>query len=197
MKQEIGYWEIDKTLEFCYAHRVWSQQLDGEFSDNLKCACRHRHGHEAKVQVYLTGSELVRGMITDFRHLEWAKKFLNEYVDHKFIVDKNDPAFDVLIGENKKFVPILIPGVQNHIGEIIDCSKLDPKSWQYELDEGVLVVDFIPTSENLSKWVAKFIDEKMKKLNVAVAKVDWWETPKSRSTYYNSFAFDEQGRRWK
>ena len=47
-------WVIDKTIEFCYGHRVWTQKLDGKYADDLKCACRHLHGHEGKVQVYLT-----------------------------------------------------------------------------------------------------------------------------------------------
>ena len=178
-------WYIDKTIEFCYGHRVWTQTLNGKFSDNLQCACRHRHGHEGKVQIYLTGSELdSTGMITDFRHLEWLKSFINQYIDHKFIIDKNDPGFELIIGGNKELIPLKLPDHSEYIiGHTLDLSNLEPSSVEYELDEGVLVVDFVPTSENLSKWMAEFVDYKMKELNVAVHKIDWWETPKSRSTY--------------
>ena len=68
---------IDKTFEFCYGHRVWTQVLNGEYADNLKCACRHLHGHEGKVQVFLTANDLNEsGMITDFRHLECLKTLI-------------------------------------------------------------------------------------------------------------------------
>lgn len=181
----MNYWTIDKTFEFCYGHRVWTQTLNGEFANDLKCACRHRHGHEGKVQVYLTGPRLDNtGMITDFRHLEWLKKFINTYIDHRFIVDRHDPAFESMIGSNKKLVPVMLPGHDNYIvGQAIDLSGMDPAHYQYELDEGVLVVDFVPTSENLSRWMAEFVNFKMKSLNVSVSHLDWWETPKSRSTY--------------
>ena len=39
----MGKWVIDKTIEFCYGHRVWTQVLNGEYSDDLQCACRHLH----------------------------------------------------------------------------------------------------------------------------------------------------------
>ena len=191
-------WIIDKTFEFCYGHRVWTQTLNGKYADDLKCACRHRHGHEGKVQVFLTGERLDdTGMITDFRHLEWLKKFINAYIDHRFIADKNDPAFDMMIGKNKKLLPVYVPGTEYIIGYRIDTSELDSKSFEYELDEGVLAVDFVPTSENLSKWMADFVDFKMKDLNVAVEKVDWWETPKSRSTYIRPQALFKDGKRMK
>lgn len=190
-------WEIDKTFEFCYGHRVWTQVLNGEYADDLKSACRHRHGHEGKVQVYLYSDKLDdTGMVTDFRHLEWLKKFINAYIDHRFIVDKNDPAFEDLVGKNKKFIPLCLPGRDEYIvGQVIDLTGLDSKSPKYEIDEGTLVVDFVPTSENLSKWMAGFIDYKMKDLNVAVSHLDWWETPKSRARYTRSRVQFKNGKR--
>jgi 6-pyruvoyltetrahydropterin/6-carboxytetrahydropterin synthase len=47
-----------------------------------------------------------------------------------------------------------------------------------------MIVDFVPTSENLSSWMADLVDVKMQKLNVTVDHIDWWETPKSRSVFY-------------
>ena len=82
---------IDKTFEFAYGHRVWTQQLNGEYAADLKCACRHLHGHEGKMQVYLkspSGQLDPTGMVTDFRHLEWLKKWINTYIDHQFVIDK-------------------------------------------------------------------------------------------------------------
>ena len=49
--------------------------------------------------------------------------------------------------------------------------------------EGFFIVDFLPTSENLSKWVYDCVNAKMSLIDVKTAQVDWFETPKSRSSY--------------
>lgn len=176
---------IDKTFEFCYGHRVWTQKLNGEYAADLKCACRHLHGHEGKMQVYLTADRLdSTGMVTDFRHLEWLKKWINTYIDHQFIIDSHDPLYDKIIGQDKKLYPVYVPNTDHIAGYHIDLSDLQPNTPEYEYFEGFMVVDFVPTSENLSSWMAELVDVKMKELNVTVHHIDWWETPKSRSVFY-------------
>jgi 6-pyruvoyltetrahydropterin/6-carboxytetrahydropterin synthase len=49
--------------------------------------------------------------------------------------------------------------------------------------EGYLIVDFVPTSENLSKWLFDIVNSKMSQIGVKVSRIDWFETPKSRSSY--------------
>lgn len=177
-------WLIDKSIEFCYGHRVWTQTLNGEYAADLKCACRHLHGHEGKAQVFLQGDQLDHtGMVTDFRHLEWLKKWINEYVDHQFIIDRKDPLFAHLLGE-PALVPVYVPGTYHLAGWIIDPeSFMTEKPALIEMFEGILVVDFVPTSENLSAWLAQLVDAKMSKIGVKTVRVDWWETPKSRSSW--------------
>jgi 6-pyruvoyltetrahydropterin/6-carboxytetrahydropterin synthase len=177
---------IDKTFEFCYGHRVWTQKLNGEYAADLKCACRHLHGHEGKLQVYLrspTGVLDPTGMVTDFRHLEWLKKWINEYIDHQFVLDKSDPLYNQIVGD-RGLVPVLIPNTEHVAGWHLDLAGLDPNTPEYEYYEGFMIVDFVPTSENLSSWMAELVDIKMKPLNVTVDHIDWWETPKSRSVFY-------------
>jgi 6-pyruvoyltetrahydropterin/6-carboxytetrahydropterin synthase len=176
---------IDKTFEFCYGHRVWTQKLNGEYAADLKCACRHLHGHEGKMQVFLkspTGQLDPTGMVTDFRHLEWLKKWINEHIDHQFILDRNDPLYKSMLG-GEELVPVLIPDTDKVAGYKVDLTNHKPNTPEYEYFEGFLVVDFVPTSENLSSWMADLVEAKMSKLNVTVAQIDWWETPKSRSTF--------------
>lgn len=174
---------IDKTFEYCYGHRVHTQRLNGSFSDNLKCACRHLHGHEGKLHVFLTADELNdTGMVTDFRHLEWLKKWINEYIDHQFLLDINDPLYNQMIGE-QILLPVYIPDTNMIAGHTINMLKYEEGTPEYEYYEGFLIVDFVPTSENLCKWMSKLVDAKMKALNVEVQRIEWWETPKSRSTY--------------
>ena len=183
-------WEIDKTFEFCYGHRVHTQTLNGEFADSLKCACRHLHGHEGKLQVHLTGDDLNEsGMVTDFRHLEWLKKFINEFNDHQFVIDINDPLFGRLVGVDLPLIDVVVPGTTHKVGSIVDVNGIPGLTGpEYECLEGFLIIDFVPTSEKLSQWMAGIVDAKMSQLGVKVSKIEWWETPKSRSTYFNKYS---------
>jgi 6-pyruvoyltetrahydropterin/6-carboxytetrahydropterin synthase len=187
----MGKYVIDKTLEFCYGHRVWTQKLNGEYAADLQCACRHLHGHEGKVLVHLTSSSFPAkldstGMVTDFRHLEWLKKWINANVDHQFILDVSDPLFDKLIhgSSNEKLEQVHIPETNHVAGWKINLTNEIPGTPEYEYKEGFFIVNFVPTSENLSKWMAELVQVKMEPLNVKVEYIEWWETPKSRSIYY-------------
>ena len=180
---------IDKTFEFCYGHRVWTQKLNGEYAADLKCACRHMHGHEGKMQVFLTAPDLdATGMVTDFRHLEWLKKWINEHIDHQFILDHSDPLYrQLLLRESTGMVPpiapVFVPGTDMIAGYNLDLTGIEPNTPEYEYYEGFFLVDFVPTSENLSSWMAKIVEAKMKALNVTVQRIEWWETPRSRSSF--------------
>lgn len=177
-------WKIDKTFEFAYGHRVHTQTLNGEYADDLKCACRHLHGHEGKVMVYLSADTLDKtGMVTDFRHLEWLKKWINKYVDHKFVLDISDPLYNKMVGVDKTLIPVYVPNTEYIAGYEVDLTNIVPNTPDYEYYEGFLIVNFVPTSENLSQWLGKIVDAKMKLLNVSVVQIDWWETPKSKSTW--------------
>jgi 6-pyruvoyltetrahydropterin/6-carboxytetrahydropterin synthase len=138
------------------------------------------------MQVYLKSPEGKldpTGMVTDFRHLEWLKKWINTYIDHQFILDKSDPLYNQLIGD-RKLIPALIPDTTYVAGYNIYLGDLEPNTPEYEYYEGFFIVDFVPTSENLSSWMAELVEVKMSKLNVTVDHIDWWETPKSRSVFY-------------
>lgn len=185
---------IDKSFNFCYGHRVWSQKLEGDFCENGDtCAkCRHLHGHEGLVKVFLSCDNLTNGMVTDFKHLGWLKTFIDTYIDHKFIVDINDPMFGYYIKDlptmfnmvHDDFVDVFVPGTDHVSGKIINPKILDDSPIS-EILGGYFLVDFVPTSENLSKWLFDCVDVKMKKMdNVLVDCIEWWETPKSRSRYY-------------
>lgn len=188
-------WVIDKQFSFCYGHRVWSQKLNNDFCEynDYACKCRHLHGHEGLAHVFLEGQDLERGMVTDFKHLGWLKNFLDKYVDHRFIIDKNDPMFSYMVGElwNKyakqelELVPVFVPGTIELAGYELDMSLLKYKQEtpEYETLEGYFIVDFVPTSENLSKWLYDVAQAKMSMLNIKVSQIDWFETPKSRSSY--------------
>ena len=176
-------WKIAKQFDFCYGHRVWSQTLNPEFSLDSCLKCRHLHGHQGTLNVFLEADHLQDGMVTDFKHLNWLKKWLDDVLDHKFIMDANDPAF-----------PLFFPGLRNNLITVdIDGKNFyqipDPKILEYlvspmnEIYEGLVFVNFVPTSENLSKWIFDIVQEKMSKINVKVSGVQFFETPKSQSNY--------------
>jgi 6-pyruvoyltetrahydropterin/6-carboxytetrahydropterin synthase len=194
-------WIIDKSFSFCYGHRVHNQRLDTKFTESGDAclACRHLHGHEGLVKVFLTGpSSNVKttGMVTDFKHLGWFKNFIDDTLDHKFIMDLRDPLFPsefplvctptgklvldrVHIMDQGFMIPDLtyIKNIINNDEVLKSQAEIDAIFEKYE---GAVFVDFVPTSENLAAWLLKVCQEKMKGLtDVQVVAVEYWETPKS------------------
>lgn len=190
-------WTIDKSFDWCYGHRVWSQELNADFtgSEGTCLACRHLHGHQGKLKVMLEGDELERGMVTDFKHLGWMKNFIDDVLDHKFIMDINDPllahevpelvgyVFDSGTGEGPSKTKVL---------DFLKCVEHPEGYWTpdlrqlsalpqavYEKYEGMVFVDFVPTSEHLSAWLLEVAQKKMAQMDVKVVAVEFWETPKS------------------
>jgi len=176
-------WQISKQFDFCYGHRVWSQELNTEYSLDDCLMCRHLHGHQGKIIVHLESESLKNGMVTDFKHLNWFKKFLDDTIDHKFIIDINDPLFETLLPHYKdknNFITMSenykIPDLTLVRNEAIHIT---------EMYEGFIIVDFVPTSENLSAWLLKIVQKKMAKIDIKVSHLEYFETPKSRSVVYS------------
>ena len=172
---------ISKDFEISYGHRVWSQTLNNNFTEDTSCKCKFLHGHNAKITVSLTSLNLNNGMVTDFKHLTWVKALLDLNLDHKFIIDEHDPLFNNLIGgatlKEIKFNDLVI-------GKVVDVEKEGGPQEYKELMGSYFIVSFVPTSENMSYWLAKIIEAKMQILGIHVDNVAWWETPKSRSVVY-------------
>ena len=188
-------WKIAKQFDFCYGHRVWSQKLKEGFATNLSCACRHYHGHQGKIIIYLSSNTLTDGMVTDFKHLGWFKQWLDDTLDHKFIFDVNDPIlpfevahiFDKDKNLRKEYL-IYYPNEDYYTLNlsnpfIEELTELEPALM--EKYEGLVLVNFVPTSENLSKWIYDVVDKKMSPLNIKVERIQFYETPKSQANYYN------------
>jgi len=190
---------IDKSFSFCYGHRVHNQRLDTKFTESGDAclACRHLHGHEGLVKIFLEedkNSTNIKdtGMVTDFKHLGWFKNFLDDVLDHKFIMDLEDPLFqnEFTLCQNKSnmikmkeefFIPDLTY-IRNHIQQELENDRINENeaSAIFEKYEGAIFVDFVPTSENLSGWLLSIVQEKMKDLpGIRVKAIEYWETPKS------------------
>jgi 6-pyruvoyltetrahydropterin/6-carboxytetrahydropterin synthase len=121
-------------------------------------------------------------MVTDFKHLNWFKKFLDDTLDHKFIIDINDPLYETLLPhykDKKNFIEF----DEGYMIPDLNIIKDEPIHIQ-ELYEGYVLVDFVPTSENLSAWLLQIVQKKMVKIDIKVSHLEYFETPKSRSTVY-------------
>ena len=189
---------IDKSFSFCYGHRVHNQRLDTKFTESGDAclACRHLHGHEGLVKVFLEEdikSTNIKdtGMVTDFKHLGWFKNFLDDTLDHKFIMDLQDPLFNnefelcasqtTGVNIHKMNEGYFVPDL-TMVNVWCKSNGLDKASADAVLEkyEGAIFVDFVPTSENLTAWLVSVVQEKMKDLiGVKVKAVEYWETPKS------------------
>ena len=201
MDKKIYNWVIDKSFDYCYGHRVWSQTLDPKYSLDSCLACRHLHGHQGKVKLFLGANNLKHGMVTDFKHTNIFKKWLDDTLDHKFIIDMNDPLFEDLAGDlclsekNKRTFDDLMVTVNTEYNFAIpDLEQLmalnvwdelrdDQKQAIFEKYEGIIIVDFIPTSENICKFIYEVANKMLKELGIDVVSVEYWETPKSHCRY--------------
>lgn len=171
-------WSIDKSFSFEAGHRVWSQKLEHEeLSISTNCYCKNLHGHSYEVKVFLSADELDHSnMVTDFRNLEFFKKFLDDVLDHKFLIDINDPNFDIITGcstvEADNFV---------NFTNLIEIYPTDDE--RIELHRGSFVlVNFVPTSENICKYLKIYAASKISHL-ATVEAVELWETKKSHCRY--------------
>ena len=172
-------WEIDKEFHFEMGHRVWAQKLNHvELSISTDCACKHLHGHSYSIKVFLGSNTLDHSeMVTDFKNLNFMKQFVDDVLDHKFMIDINDPNFDMITASHmptvegfKNFTNL---GSYNWVG-LTDSMQLHYNSF--------VLVDFVPTSENICKYLFEYAQSRIGDV-AKVTAVELWETKKSHCRY--------------
>lgn len=174
-------WSIDKEFHFEMGHRVHAQKLDRpDLSIVTECSCKHLHGHSYTVKVFLTSGKLDNsGMVTDFKNISFMKKFLDEVLDHKFMIDVNDPLFNAITGVK------LVPGEMwedfTNLGEELGRRNQTPAGLSELLDSFVLV-NWVPTSENICKHLKEYAQRRLNDV-ATVSAVELWETKKSHCRY--------------
>lgn len=181
---------IDKQFNWEMGHRVWSQVLNSEFSMDSELACRRLHGHSYKAKIGLKSKDLRSGMVTDFKHLNFVKSLIDEFLDHKFMLDRNDPLFDIIFPEFEDIVMFANSAIQYYEGyfKFVDTSKLSGyDATLREHIESFVIVDFVPTSENICRFLHQIISHRMRDFlmanDIALEFVELWETPKSHCVY--------------
>lgn len=170
-------WSIDKEFHFEMGHRVWAQKLEHPgLSIDTECACKHLHGHSYVIKVEVTSDKLNEaGMVLDFKNLNFVKEFVDSVLDHKFMIDINDPNFQLITATapvasiDKQFInlSVLRPTTEPDI-------KLHRDSF--------VLVDFVPTSENICRYIKEYVQEVLGDVAVVTA-VEIWETKKSHCRF--------------
>lgn len=89
---------ITKDVYFCYGHRLMHHP--GK--------CRHLHGHSVKASITVAAKELdVQGMVCDFSEVQQvASKYIDENLDHNFLLHRDDPLCMILASANERFLAI-------------------------------------------------------------------------------------------
>ena len=117
----MSQFSVTKQIEFCYGHRLLN--YDGK--------CKHLHGHNGLLEIVVaTGSLDDRGMVVDFGDIkDVVKGWVDENMDHKMILSKDDPILNMLLDLNE---PVYVmdenPTAENiskHIHEQAQKTGLD------------------------------------------------------------------------
>ncbi len=84
----MGNHGVKKVIEFCYGHRLLD--YDGK--------CRNLHGHNAQLEIEVDSGGLDRlGMVIDFGEIKnIAKGWVDDHLDHKMLLHRDDPIAKVL-----------------------------------------------------------------------------------------------------
>lgn len=177
-------WEIDKSFSFEMGHRVWAQKLDHlHLSISGDCACKHLHGHSYEIKVFLGADELDQSsMVTDFKNINFMKVFVDDVLDHKFMIDINDPNFEIITGVSPRRLAeenILVNNFEN-LGELTRDWRWT-EEFQLHLNSFVLV-NFVPTSENICRHLKEYAQSVIGDV-AKVTALELWETKKSHARY--------------
>lgn len=109
-------YKITKSFTFCYGHRL--------YKDTGKCG--HVHGHTGRVEIELFGEKLDElGMLKNFDVVkETIGKWIEENLDHRMLLNKEDPLAKILSKEGEKlFLLDVNPTAENIAREIFEIAK--------------------------------------------------------------------------
>ncbi|MEN9681501.1 MAG: hypothetical protein RLZZ627_1394 [Pseudomonadota bacterium] len=89
-------YSITKDIYFCYGHRLMGHP--GK--------CKHLHGHSVKAAITINSETLNdQGMVCDFSEVtQAAQKFIDEILDHNFLIHRQDPLVPALTAANERFL---------------------------------------------------------------------------------------------
>jgi 6-pyruvoyltetrahydropterin/6-carboxytetrahydropterin synthase len=102
---------ITKEIYFCYGHRLL----------NYAGKCRHLHGHNGRAVITLESPGLDKlGMVVDFSEVKRVVgTWIDETLDHKLILHKDDPLLPELRRMNELFVVLDVNPTAENIAKMI------------------------------------------------------------------------------
>lgn len=70
--------------------------------------CRNLHGHSVKASITIKADQLnAQGMVCDFADIkECAEKFIDQQLDHNFLLHKEDAIIPILKQQNERFLAL-------------------------------------------------------------------------------------------
>jgi 6-pyruvoyltetrahydropterin/6-carboxytetrahydropterin synthase len=117
---------VTKEIHFCYGHRL------------LKYAgkCKNLHGHNGKAVVTLEAPALDSlGMVVDFSEIKRVLgKWIDENLDHKMILHRDDPVIPELRKQGEPFVIIDVNPTAENIAKLIS---------DYAVEHGLPIVEVV------------------------------------------------------
>ena len=174
--------QTKKNIVLNYGCRVWNDLL-----------CPHLRGQSATIDIILNGADIAG----------WLDLFMQQNFNNRCIIDHADPAFSLIVGgivtfkeddENQPMlfidnsivtgtlpiIPIIVTGTDETVAYKFDTSVDNINGAFRELLESFVVVNFVPTAENLSEWLYNIINVNT---TGGVAEVSWSETPNIQSIF--------------
>ena len=102
---------VTQELPFCYGHRLL----------HYAGKCGRLHGHNGVARITLSSTALDgQGMVADFDHIDRAMRaFLDEKLDHRLLLHREDPLVPALRAAGEDFVAIELTPTAENIARLI------------------------------------------------------------------------------
>jgi 6-pyruvoyltetrahydropterin/6-carboxytetrahydropterin synthase len=102
---------VTREIHFCYGHRLLN--YDGK--------CRFLHGHNGRALITMESERLdERGMVIDFSDIKRAMQvWIDEQLDHKMILHRNDPILPALRERNEPVYLLDVNPTAENIAKLI------------------------------------------------------------------------------
>jgi 6-pyruvoyltetrahydropterin/6-carboxytetrahydropterin synthase len=102
---------VSREITFCYGHRLLN--YDGK--------CRYLHGHNGRAIITLEAERLdAQGMVVDFTRLKRVVgSWIEEALDHKMILRKDDPALAFLRSQGEPVFVVEVNPTAENIARLI------------------------------------------------------------------------------
>ena len=143
---------ITKSFKWSMGHRVHNQKLDAVLSCGSSCKCKHLHGHSYTAVVTLEAEQLEKSMVMDFTDLKFFQKWIDNNLDHKFMLHHEDPLMPTLT--------LGIPTKKQAFGvHVLDTSNFLEAEDFDDLTASFVIVDYVPTSEEIAQHLAAVVSE--------------------------------------